>query len=150
MIHIRVYELLLFLLCNPTKTKMKMIENKVAAWRTESDGKPLTSYFLRDDHHALLAWLSFAGSTVIACRYQPSTVSNRSDVLYKRHPMQSRKWVFQQARVPDQARATLGDRSRILPRVSPPARTLNQLDTRMLGALGGLSGLHILDDPNRA
>ena len=64
--------------------------------------------------------------------------------------MQSRKWVFQQARVPDQARATLGDRSRILPRVSPPARTLNQLDTRMLGALGGLSGLHILDDPNRA
>ena len=56
----------------------------------------------------------------------------------------------QQARVPDQARATLGDRSRILPRVSPPARTLNQLDTRMLGALGGLSGLHILDDPNRA
>ena len=46
--------------------------------------------------------------------------------------------------------AILGDLSRILPRVSPRVLTLNQLDAPMLGVLGGVSGLHMLDGPNRA
>ena len=44
----------------------------------------------------------------------------------------------------------MGDRTRILPRFSPRALTLCHLDTRMLGALGDVSGLRMLDGPNRA
>ena len=38
----------------------------------------------------------------------------------------------------------------ILPRISRRALTLTQLHTPTLGALGGVSGLHMLDGPNRA
>ena len=38
----------------------------------------------------------------------------------------------------------------ILTAGSPRALTLTQLDTLMLGVLGGLSGLRMLDGPNRA
>ena len=57
---------------------------------------------------------------------------------------------FQQDSFIDQALAILGYRSRFFPRVSPRALTLTQLDTAMLGVLGGVSGLRMLDGPNRA
>ena len=57
---------------------------------------------------------------------------------------------FQLANMIDQARAILGDRSRILPRVPPRALTLTQLDTPILRVLGGASGFHMLNGPNHA
>ena len=51
----------------------------------------------------------------------------------------------------------MGYRSRFLPRVSPRILTLSprtvtptQLDTPTVGVLGGVSGLRMLDGPNRA
>ena len=71
------------LVVQPWEKKKKKVQNPVAAWRTETDGQPLRSYVLRDNHRAHHVWLSSAGSTVIAFRFQPSAVSNRSRVSYK-------------------------------------------------------------------
>ena len=56
---------------------------------------------------------------------------------------------FQQASIIDHATSILGYRSRFLPRVSPRAPTLTQLDTLALAGLGGVSGLRMLHGPNR-
>ena len=51
---------------------------------------------------------------------------------------------LQQAGIIDQATSILGYRSRFLPRVSPRALTLTQLDSLTLGVLGSMSGLRML------
>ena len=54
------------------------------------------------------------------------------------------------ASIIDQATSILGYRSRFLPQVSTRAQTLTQLDTLVLGVLGGVSGLRMLHCLNRA
>ena len=56
---------------------------------------------------------------------------------------------FQQASTIDQATSILCNRTRFLPRVSPRAQTLTQLDPLALGVLGGVSGLRVLRGLNR-
>ena len=56
---------------------------------------------------------------------------------------------FQQANIINQVTSILGYRSRFLPRVSPRAVTLTQLDSLALGVQGGVSGLRMLHHLNR-
>ena len=39
----------------PVKATPKMPQNQAAAWCTETDGQPLRSFFLRDNHNLILA-----------------------------------------------------------------------------------------------
>ena len=56
---------------------------------------------------------------------------------------------FQQSSITYQATSILSYRSRFLPRVSPRALTLIQLDTLALVILGGVGGLRMLHGHNR-
>ena len=69
---------------------------------------------------------------MITSRYRPSTTFN-----------------FQQASIIDQPTSILGYRSRFLPRVSPRAPTVTQLDTPMLRVLSVVSELRMLHGLNR-
>ena len=86
---------------------------------------------------------------MIASPYQLSTVSNQSGVSYDASEGHTNMTTFS-ASIIDQATSILGYRSRFLPQVSTRAQTLTQLDTLVLGVLGGVSGLRMRDDPNSA
>ena len=63
--------------------------------------------------------------------------------------MRTRKWQLSAGQRHPPSQGILGYRPRVLPGVSPRALTLTQLDTPVLGVLGGVSGLRVLDGPNR-
>ena len=89
---------------------------------------------------------------MIACRHQPSTVSNLSGVSYKASDAHTKMVALSRPVSSTKLGLSWATESRILLRVSRITRvlTLTRLDTPTLGVLGGVSGLHTLDGPNRA
>ena len=125
--------------CAALKKQSKIVRNQAAAWCTETDGQTVRSFFLRDNHHLLLAQLVSAGTRVIASRYQPSTGPSQSA-----SDAHTNMTIFRRPASSTNPRRSWGYRSRFLPRVSPRALTLNKLDTLALGVLGEVSGLRTL------
>ena len=86
---------------------------------------------------------------MIASCYRPPTVSNQSGVSCDAFDAHTNLTTFSRPVSSTQATSILGYHSRFLPRVSPQALTLTQLDTLELGVLGGVSGLRMLHGLNR-
>ena len=87
---------------------------------------------------------------MIASRYRPSTVSNQSGVSYDAPEARTIRTTFSGPISPTKPRrswATAHDSYRGFTSGTNP---ITQLDTPMLGVLGGVSGLRMLYGPNRA
>ena len=131
--------------CFPEKKNGK-VQNQAAAGCTGTDGQTLRSFFLRDNHHLLLAQLFSARTRVIASRYRPSTVPHQSGGSTDANTNMTTFSMPVSLIKPRRSWATADDCN---PLILPRALNVIQLDTLALGVLGGVSGLGMLHGFNR-